>query len=381
MRHKDVKATKIKKHINTTKQMKAIRPLLLSLTICLLSLIPARAQTVINAYQPGVTPEGAIYFLPKTAIRVTVQVEKTSYQPGDFCKYADKYLRLRDVQQEPATSYRITRVSMTPIGLPDKSKAYAVQFNARSSAANVALSDDGVLLAVNAEPTKAMLPAPFVPARRSDKVSPRQFMTEEILTAGSTAKMAELTAREIYDLRENHNLLIKGQADFMPKDGDQLRLMLSQLEEQDQSLTSLFKGITIRDTTEQSYVICPDSTMEKRILFRLSLRLGLVDSDDLSGTPYYISIDDEHSVPPVIEETNSKKKKKDENGLYVNVPGRMRVTLYNGNDVMATEEMAVAQFGHVELLSGELFNKRWTTHLWLSPSTGAVERLEAEQPK
>lgn len=354
---------------------------ILSIALSLLAASTAMAQTAVNNYQPGVTPEGAIYFLPKTAVRVTVQVEKTSYQPGDFSKYADKYLRLRNVQQEPTVSYRITRVSVTPIGLPDKSKAYAVQFNARTSAANVALSDDGVLLSVNAEPSKAVMPVPFVPARRSEKPSPRQFMTEEILTAGSTSKMAELTAREIYDLRENRNLLIKGQADFMPKDGDQMRLMLSQLEEQDESLTSLFKGVTVRDTTERSYVVCPDSTMEKSVLFRLSQRLGLVDNDDLSGTPYYISIEDEHAVPTVVEENNSKKKKKDENGLYVNVPGRMRVTLYNGNDVMATEEIAAAQFGHVELLSGELFNKRWTTHLWLSPTTGAVERLEAEQPK
>lgn len=347
----------------------------------LLTFSTALAQTAVNTYQPGVTPEGAVYFLPKTAIRLTVQVEKTSYQPGDFSKYADRYLRLRNVAQEPAVSYRVTKVSMTPVGLPDTRKAYAVTFNARSSAANVALSDDGLLLAVNADPVKTETPTPFVAAPKAQRPAARQFMTEEILAAGSTAKMAELTAREIYDLRENRNLLIKGQADFMPKDGDQLRLMLSQLNQQDEALTSLFKGYTERDTTEQTFVVCPDSTLQKQVLFRLSQRLGLVDSDDLSGTPFYITVDDEHSVPPVVEDVNAKKKKKDENGLYVNVPGRMRVTLYNGNDIMASEEMASAQLGHVELLSGELFNKRWTTHLWLSPTTGAVDRLEAEQPK
>ena len=59
-------------------------------------------------------------------------------------------------------------------------------------------------------------------------MNPRRYLTEEILAAGSTAKMAELTAREIYDLRENRSLLIKGQADFMPQDGQQLKLMLQQ---------------------------------------------------------------------------------------------------------------------------------------------------------
>ena len=51
------------------------------------------AQTVTVPYQPGITSEGAVYFLPKTAIRITVQIEKTTYTPGYFFKYADRYLR------------------------------------------------------------------------------------------------------------------------------------------------------------------------------------------------------------------------------------------------------------------------------------------------
>ena len=46
-----------------------------------------------------------------------------------------------------------------------------------------------------------------------------------------------------------------------------------------------------------------------------------------------------------------------------------------------TSEQPAPQFGNVELLSGELFNKHYTTHLWLNPITGGVERLESEQPK
>jgi hypothetical protein len=46
-----------------------------------------------------------------------------------------------------------------------------------------------------------------------------------------------------------------------------------------------------------------------------------------------------------------------------------------------TNEFPAAQFGNTELLSAALFNKRYTTHLWLNPLSGAVERLDAEQPK
>ena len=54
----------------------------------------AFCQTQISDYKPGITPERAEYFLPKTAIRVAVKVEKTTFTPGEFCKYAERYLRL-----------------------------------------------------------------------------------------------------------------------------------------------------------------------------------------------------------------------------------------------------------------------------------------------
>jgi len=355
----------------------------LSLVVCHLVGGVASAQTQLRDYQPGVTPDGAVYFLPMTALQISVKIEKTTYQPGDFARYAQRYLRLSDVSLEPSVSYRVLSMEQAPYAVADTTKAYAIRFNARTVAANVALAEDGRLLAINAEPKEEVqLPSAFVPAIKPATVNPRQFMSEEILAAGSTTKMAELTAREIYDLRENRNLLIKGQADFMPQDGAQMKLMLNQLDEQDKALTSLFQGTLERDTTEHVITIIPAAPVDHQVLFRLSQVTGLVDADDLSGIPYYIKIEDLQTVPPVDEAAAVKVKKKQyEAGVYVNVPGRMRVSVYQGIDLLQAVEHPAPQFGNVELLSGELFNKRYTTHLWLHPLTGAVERLEAEQPK
>jgi len=341
------------------------------------------AQTQISEYQPGVTPEGAVYFLPKTAIRINLLVEKTTYKPGDFSAYAKRYMRLNNIKQEASTQHRIISIKLMPIGVADSSKSYALKFDPKTVAANVALAEDGRLLAINAEPKSQQAPQPFVPQKKKQRPEPRQLMNQEILSAGSTAKMAELTAREIYDIRENRNLLIKGQADFMPKDGAQLRMMLDKLDEQDAALTSLFKGTYDCDTTEHTLTICPDGPLQRQLLFRLSQVNGLVDIDDLSGAPFYITVEDLNTVSPVDEEAAAKAKKKKpyEAGVYVNIPGRMRISLFQGiNNIMTTEQPA-AQFGNVELLSGELFNKRYTTHLWINPITGAVERLDSEQPK
>ena len=343
----------------------------------------ASGQTQLSQYQPGVTTDGAVYFLPKTVVKLQVLVEKTTYTPGDFARFAQRYLRLSDVGQEPTVNYRLLGVRISPAAVPDTTKGYAVKFNPKTVAPHVVLSADGLLLAINTEARAVETPAPFTPAPAQPQPDPRQYMNEEILSAGSTAKMAELTAREIYDLRENRNLLIKGQADFMPTDGAQLRLMLSQLDQQDRVLSSLFTGTTRCDTTESVVTIVCDGPIQRQLAFRLSRKLGLVDNDDLAGVPYYIIIDDLHSVPVPDKEADAKVKKKPfEAGIYVNVPGRMRVTLQlgDGRDV-ASAELPAPQFGNVELLSAELFNKRYTTRLWLNPLTGAVDRLEAEQPK
>ena len=358
-------------------------PPLATLIAALFTCCAVSAQTQLAQYRPGVTTDGAVYFLPKTGINVEVMVEKTTYQPGDFCRYAQRYLRQNDVSQEPSVSYRIIAIEQTPFALPDTLKGYAVKFNAKTVAANVALADDGRLLAINAEPIKAQTTKlTFTPARRPAPINPRQLMSEEILAAGSTTKMAELTAHEIYDLRENRNLLIKGQADFMPQDGNQMRLMLHQLEEQERALSSMFVGTTTRDTTLHVVTVVPDGPLQRQLLFRLSQVNGLVDIDDLSGTPYYISIEDMKTVPEIdVEAAMKAKKKQYEAGIYVNVPGRMRSTLFEGINALQTVELPAPQFGNVELLSAELFNKHYTTHLWLNPITGAVDRLEAEQPK
>ena len=344
------------------------------------SLLTTLAQTAISTYLPGVTPEGAIYLLPKTGIRIAVQVEKTTYAPGELCKYAERYLRIKDVSPTPSVNYRITDIRQEAYAVADTSKHYAIKFDAKTAATNVRLSDDGILLAINADPTTIPATKPFVAAPHPASVNPRQYMNEETLAAGSTAKMAELIAQDIYEIRESRNLLVRGQADNMPKDGEQLRLMLNQLDKQDQAMTSLFIGITEKDTTEHTITVIPDKMSDQQVLFRFSQKLGLLESDDFAGVPYYYKVEDLKTVPPV-EVIDPKKKNKQAPGVYVNVPGKLRSTISDAKGVISTAEFPAGQFGNVELLSGALFNKRYTTRLWLNPLSGAVEKIDVEQPK
>lgn len=374
----------MKKSINISKLvgMKLLKAFCLSLILSSLSFSAAMAQTQLSSYRPGLTPEGAVYFLPKTALRISVLVEKTTYQPGDFAPYALRYLRVADVSQDPATSFRVVGITQTPCPVPDTTKVYAVKFDPTTVASRMVLSDDGRLLGLNVDDARdVVLPAPFAPQPQPAIVNPRQYMSEEILSCGSTAKMAELTAHEIYDVRENRSLLVKGQADFMPQDGRQMQIMLDELDKQDRSLSSLFLGVTQRDTTEHIVWVTPSAPEGRKVLFRLSQMHGFVESDDLSGAPYYISIDDISQLPAPDENAKKGKAKQYEAGIYVNVPGRLRSTIYKGVDAIKGGEFPAPQFGQTVLLSAHLFNKRYATRLRLDGLTGAVQRLDADQPK
>lgn len=354
---------------------------LLILSFALLSL-GVSAQTEVNTYQPGVTLDGVTYYLPRTAIRFVVTVEKAVYTPGEFCKYADRYLRLKNIKQDPSTEWSIKSITMETYGVPDKSKIFNIPLKSKTVAPLVSLTDNGILLAINTEKKQQKLSALPVPTKTNKGLNPRDYMSQEILTAGSNAKIAELSAQEIYDIRESRNALIRGEADNTPKDGAQLKLMLDQLNQQEEALSQLFKG-TIETSTEIiTLTLDPSEESEKMILFRFSEKLGVVDNDDLAGSPVYISIQSQHTVPtPIFNETTAKKKKKIETGVSYNVPEQIAVKVFDANKSYCQAEFAMAQFGNVEILSDLLFNKKNTTKVRFFETTGGVELLEAEEPK
>lgn len=355
--------------------MKNIKKYILALPLLLMS-TDTMAQAVSTPMKPGRTPEGVVYFLPKTAFRINLLVEKKTYTPGEFCKYAEKFLRLSGVGQEEETTHTIVHYGLTSVGVRDTSKCYTVNLKGRSATAEVKLSDDGVLLAVNAEPEKQEEPAPFQPGQKRKVVNPRQYLGAEILSAGSKAKMAELTAQLMIEVQNHRQMLVTGEAEDTPTDKEQLQLMLDQLDQEHEALMSLFVGTTSRDTVEQVITVCPDKEVKREVIFRLNKKLGFVDKDDLSGVPYYMTVEDLHHT--TLQKYDTPENKKD-GGFFVNVPGKIKLTLQREDRQLCSFDLYAAQFGFVELRNGVLF-KRYITHMTLNPVTGALSTLHADMP-
>lgn len=319
--------------------------------------------------------QGTRYMLPMNGMRFTVKVEKTSYTPGKFCQYAERYMK-QSVPQDGSTTYRIIGITMDPTAEPDTSKQFTLELNKKITIDKVTCSPSGQLLAINTDAKPAKDPVrEFKPGTRQVILNPADFMTEDILNAGSTAKMAELTAKEIYDIRDSRNSLSRGEADNLPKDGAQLKLMYENMNRQEKALSSLFEGVTVKDTTWTQIDFMPYKE-GKTALFRFSKYYGLVDGKDLSGTPYYLTVKDNHTaVEPTAEE--EKKEDKDDIGLRVSLPSKITATLSTNGKEIDSYTINAAQFGFVQSLSGDLFNKKQTSQIVLDPLTGSIKTIKA----
>ena len=349
---------------------------LLALACTLSCSICSNAQTDVRDYQPGITEEGVTYFLPHTRLLISVTARKTTLTPGEYSAYAQKYLRLKNVPREVTEQWELLNVKIHPYGVADRNQAYTIKLNPKSAAPLVSLTPDGRLLAINTQAeTEAPLPQPKVEKdNNTSRLNPNDFKTEEILAAGSTMKMAELAANEIYDIRENRSLLAKGQADFMPKDGTQLKMMMEQLDKQEAGLLMLFEGTKSSETHTFTFSYDPTSETGADVLFRFSKYFGPVSPDDLSGDPIYIKIKNITTTQAIAEE----KKKKEEKDLRYIVPGKADVQIFDNQKQYAAMPVSIAQFGRVEHLGGDLFNKRFTTQVQLYSETGGIKKISGE---
>lgn len=343
------------------------------LAIGLLAALNCFGQDV-DHYTPGTMNEGVVYFLPKTKLEIEVTATKVTYTPGELCQYADRYLRMKGISSTPNEHWEIKSIHVNAIGIPDLKKAYSIKLKDKSVASQVELTNDGVIMAINTTSPKektAKKPAD----KKTKRVNPRDFMTEEMLMAGSTNKMAELIAKEIYSIRESKNSLTRGQADYMPQDGAALKIMLDNLEEQEKALTEMFKGITVRSEQTFKFHFDPTKEVTNEIIFRFSQKLGVVNQNNLAGEPIYLSLSNESALPPANEEAKAKKKL---DGVIYNIPGKGRVSIDSMDKNYFEEELPITQFGETEVLIDGLFNKKVNTRVIFNPNTGGISKIDKD---
>ena len=346
----------------------------------------ATAQTVQKFTAGKATDNGIAYSLPTTVLDITIETRTTVCKPGEFYKYARRYLNIDNPITTESVKVEVKSITIGTHGESDPEERYLATFKPGFTPFMM-LGADGMPLAINTEstftPETVTLPVP-VAAEPTPLETPaaRQAMSEEIMQSQSTAKRAELAAAQIFALRQSRNDIITGQADQMPPDGKAMELVLNNINAQEAALMAMFVGTTqtSTDVVTLGYTPVGDSDVEsRRVLARVSPTAGVVPADDLSGAPIYLSLNvtDRPEMP-----LNAKGQVIEipRDAFIYCLPGKVDVNVEYNGEQLASASVEMAQFGIKYGLKPNTFtDKKAPSYAIFDPATGAIVELGTVQ--
>ncbi len=350
-----------------------------TLAIALTAVAVSQAQTTQKFTASKNNDYGLVYSLPTTVLDITIEAEHVVKMPGEYYKYAKKYLNVDNPVTERSESWKVKSVTVNARGVANPDERYLMDFKG-GSAPFLIMDENNLPLAINAEdvtlPELPVIPEPVkalpTPLQTS---AARQVISEEMLRSQSSAKRAELAAQRIYELRQSRNDLITGQSDQMPPDGAAMQLVMDGISAQEAALTAMFIGTEQHETSVSTFTFIPEEEVRNHVVARVSSLDGIVDADDLSGDPVTVSL----SVVSLGEmPVNEKGEPKEfpKGGVAYCVPGTISLKVAYLGETYWEGLVDASQFGIVFGLDPKMFtDKKEPAYVILDPVNGSIKEL------
>ena len=319
-----------------------------------------------------------VYYMPKTELVITIDYDVVTQTPGVFYQYAERYLGAEDIIRENNTNCQLRTVSIATESSADTYRAYKVTAQKGMNTQLVTLSEDGRLVGYACSSLEAIGERREARGERREARGERREargeelmpLLEEQFMAGSVAKMAEGAAKQIYRIRETRLNILAGDVEHVPADGKAMELVLNELEKQEQELVALFVGTTKVTRHTHTLLYTPAESVENEVICRLSAHNGIVDKQDLSGEPLYLSLEAKKQtlLPGVYYDKNAPVLSQ----IYYNLPGEAKVVMQFKGKTVAESHFEVAQYGVAVPLAQELFTGKSTPIIKISAETGNI---------
>lgn len=320
-----------------------------------------------------------VYYMPKTELVIHIDYEVVTQTPGVFYQYAERYLGAEEIIMENNTNCQLRAVRVATESSADTERAYKVTAQKGINTQLVSLSENGRLVGYGIENASLQFSersqgelqngskAAYSLEAKSEELMP---LLEEQFMAGSVAKMAEGAAKQIYRIRETRLNILAGDVEHVPADGKAMELVLNELDKQEQALVALFVGKT--QVTHHTHAVryVPEESVEKEVVCRLSAHNGIVDKNDLSGEPLYLTLvaKKQTLLPAGIADKNTPLLSQ----IHYNLPGEAQVALTFKGKQMVEQNVAVAQYGVAIPLAQDLFTGKATPTIKISAETGNI---------
>lgn len=346
--------------------------------ICLI--ISLLACSALNFAQTKTVPlnkvknpsEGLIYSLPKTKIIVEVKTRRIQETPGIYYPYAERYLGLKDICQSETVHYEIEDINVRTKAIPDPENTYVIVAENKKQTPSIELTSEGFLRSINGnseikkqrEYTFGKIDKTGRPCNTNYQTQESSIITQEMQQSNSTAKMAELAATQLFNIREARINALTLEAEHAPSDGKSYEIILSELNRMEKYYTELFTGKRVEkiETTMLEYE--PQKSGEE-ILFRFSQLKGIVDKTNLGGYPISINLQKAVDSQAELVRYQNDGDKKDYSVFY-RLPGKAQVKITDTKTTFYDQEIEIAQFGKVMTLPSNISSAEFC------PETGAI---------
>ena len=320
-----------------------------------------------------------VYYSPKTTVTVEFSYTVEKQEPCIYAQYAEAMLGLTNVVKENKTTYTLGDVRIGTITSPDYTRAHKVVAEAGVPML-YRITENGLLAGYNLPPfDKKVFDGPKEQKpefKHNDKpchipFAPKTNVTpypEEVLKSGNPMAQASAVAKQIFHLRETRMYLINGEVEHAPADGEAMRLVMEELDRQEQALTELFTGKKSKRTEHKRVQFQPE---EKRQIWYFSEGNGFTDAENVDANTIVASV----SVQPqqyVPAPADKKKKEAEVSSFVYNLPGNGEVkVLYKGKE-LAKRTITIAQLGVDVPLAKDLFKGSSLPVIVVSEKTGNI---------
>ncbi len=311
-----------------------------------------------------------VYYLPQTALDITVTLHQETYTPGPYSAFAESLLGIAGDAPQAGDHWRIDSVAVATSEEADYTAAFAVKRPKGSTFPEwLTLTKSGLLMAASTAPA-------FTPQGQSQRdgrtdwppftdLSTAQFVADKssifysvvqrdttfvrvpvqrnVVVKESVEEKAKQAADLIFALRKKRVELICGDAE-LPTAPHMLQEMLDEISRVEAQYLSLFIG---RWTSRKHAVrlrYSPSAKESSSMLCRFSTQSGICPTSELSATPLLIHVQRlegpigypaEAKLPPL------------KNGLYYRPACMAEVTLTLLRDELLRARVPLTQLGPI----------------------------------
>lgn len=310
-----------------------------------------------------------VYALPRTILKVSIEITHTSIIKGMYAEYAEKYLGMSNVPLNNSDKYEISSVTLSSENEPDPSNYYSLTY--KNNLANIqnllSVNNCGIMIDLHrnwsetlSTPSIGLENPPLndphiineIVKERVDTfyktiLSDTNFIKVPVFKKQIVAKnyddLVKETAHELIKTRKRKIKLARGEYDFHP-DGETLKVMFAELDKQESEYLTLFQGTKTVKKQNYTYILSPITSLEPIDVCYFTVDKGITDTLESNAQSLVITFSKEKGNA---DSSQLTPEKNNENQFYYRVPSMLNIRVIWGSQIITKTRAPFYQFGDI----------------------------------